>query len=108
MSWMSPAIALLAACVLAEPAAAQTGMVPIRITDAQVFWFLQNLPPESARPLGGLVNALLADTAGHMKMADRREATSTDSMRAAGIVRTMRTSRTRLRAESLSRRFDHG
>ena len=95
---------LLAACVAAStagaqgmPAGAPTGLPAASgatrgPTDAQVFWILQNLSPESAKPLGALVNALLTDTAGHMQMAERRAATSADSARAAGIVRTMRAS----------------
>jgi hypothetical protein len=85
-------MALLLAVVPARLAIAQTS-VPVqqmRVTDAQVFWFLQNLPPESAKPLGSLINALLSDTAGHMRMAERRPATAADSLRAAGVVRTMR------------------
>lgn len=82
-------VAALLTAGLAGPATAQTA-TPVRVTDAQVFWFLQNLPPESAKPLGGLVNALLSDTAGHMRMAEPRAATPADSARAQGIVRTMR------------------
>ena len=81
----------LAATSLTGSAAAQAGM-PMRITDAQVFWFLQNLPPESAKPLGSLINALLSDTAGHMRMAEPRTATKEDWARADGIVTTMRSS----------------
>jgi len=83
--------ALLLGALFAAPAAAQT-VAPLRITDAQVFWFLQNLPPESAKSLGSLINALLSDTVGHMSMADTRVASAADSVRAANIVATMRTS----------------
>jgi hypothetical protein len=82
---------LLLATSLTGTAGAQAGM-PMRVTDAQVFWFLQNLPPESARPLGSLINALLSDTAGHMRMAEPRTATKEDWARADAIVNTMRTS----------------
>jgi hypothetical protein len=77
--------------LVATPLHAQVGM-PTRITDGQVFWFLQNLPPESAKPLGSLINALLSDTAGHMRMAEPRAATPADWKRADGIVNTMRSS----------------
>ena len=62
-------------------------------TDGQVFWMLQNLPMESARTIGPIINALLDDTTtAHMRMAPRRPATRADSARAADIVRTMRAS----------------
>jgi hypothetical protein len=87
------ATAALLLAALARPSRAQTAPMPIRgVTDAQVFFFLQNLPPESAKSLGSLVNAMLSDTAGHMRMAEARVATPADSARAAGIVRTMRSS----------------
>ncbi len=63
-----------------------------QVTDGQVFFILQNLPPEAARPIGSLVNALLSDTAGHMRMAERRVATHVDSLRAGEVVKTMRAS----------------
>jgi hypothetical protein len=86
-------MALLLIYAPVERARSQTAapIQQMRVTDAQVFWFLQNLPPESARPLGSLINALLSDTAGHMRMAERRPASASDSLRAAGVVRTMRT-----------------
>lgn len=83
--------ALIALGVSVVPASAQAPTMG-GITDGQVFFFLQNLPIESAKPLGSLINALLSDTAGHMRMAERSRATRADSDRAAGIVRTMRSS----------------
>ncbi len=83
---------LFVATLVAAPASAQVLMPPRGISDAQVFSFLQNLPPESAKSLGSLINALLSDTAGHMRMTDPRVATTADKARAAGIVRTVRAS----------------
>lgn len=74
------------------PASAAAAPAPMRgPTEAQVFWFLQNMPVESGRTIGPLINALLSDTAAHMKMAERRRATHDDTVRAAGIVTAMRT-----------------
>ena len=87
--WLANVV--LVTILVAEPLSAQGG-IPIRITDAQVFFFLQNLPPESAKPLGSLINALLSDTAGHMRMAEARTATAADWKRADGIVTSMRSS----------------
>jgi hypothetical protein len=83
---------LFALSLPASAAGAQVGMPMQGVTDGQVFWFLQNLPPASAKPLGGLINALLSDTAGHMKMAEPRVATPADSARAAELLRTIRSS----------------
>ena len=76
----------------AGPAHAQATPRPGGITDGQVLFILQNMPPESAKPLGALVNALLSDTLGHMKMMEPRMATAADSVRAASVVATMRAS----------------
>ncbi|MEO7455720.1 MAG: hypothetical protein ABIY52_05615 [Gemmatimonadaceae bacterium] len=101
-SLMTTGIAVLAALAGALPASAQTMMPPTRITDAQVFGFLQSLPPESARSLGALVNGLLADTLGHMRMAERRVATRADTKRAAAAVRTMRSNLARYKDVSVA------
>jgi hypothetical protein len=84
-------LALLATTMFASRASAQFVM-PTRISDAQVFAFLQSLPPESAKPLGSLINGLLSDTLGHMRMADSRTATAADWKRADSVVRAMRAS----------------
>lgn len=90
-----PAALVLSLSFALRPAAVAGAQLPVPVrgvTDAQVFWFLQNLPPESAKPLGGLINALLSDTAGHMRMAEPRVATPDDSARAAALLGTMRSS----------------
>ncbi len=83
--------ALVLCALLPSPVRAQVQM-PTRITDAQVFAVLQNLPPGSAKSLGSLINGLLSDTLGHMRMADSRKATAADWKRADTVVRTMRSS----------------
>ncbi len=95
---------LTGALLAASPAAAQDPARVPRITDAQVFFVLQNLPPESAKPLGSLLNALLSDTAGHMRMAEPRTATAADSARAAELLRTMRASLSRYADTSAAER----
>lgn len=95
MALLSTAVRLtLALCVMTggvvRVAGGQTRGQGRAVTDAQVFWFLQNLPPERAKPLGGLINALLSDTASHMRMAERPVAMPADSARAGEIVRVMR------------------
>lgn len=87
---------LFVAALVSSSASAQVPAqvpMPIRgVTDAQVFFFLQNLPPESAKPLGSVINALLSDTAGHMRMAESRVPTAGDSLRAAAVVASMHAS----------------
>ncbi|MDB4906136.1 MAG: hypothetical protein JWO05_920 [Gemmatimonadetes bacterium] len=95
---------LLAAVAIATPARAQRPQGNGGITDAQVFFILQNMPPESARPLGSLINALLSDTLGHMKMMEPRMATAADSARAAHVVEAMRASLSQYRDVAVAER----
>ena len=61
-------------------------------TDGQILWLLQNMPVDNAMSMAPLINGLLSDTAGHMRMATRRVATKADSVRAAEVVREVRSS----------------
>lgn len=100
---MSPrALALL---ILAAGAAqAQTAAPRMMPTDAQIMWLLQNMPVENAKSMTPLINALLSDTAGHMKMADRRVATGADSARAADVVKMVRATLTQYKDVSAAER----
>ncbi|MDB4913346.1 MAG: hypothetical protein JWM95_990 [Gemmatimonadetes bacterium] len=78
---------MTASVASAQAARAPGARVP---NDAQIIWLLQNMPVDNAKSMTPLINALLSDTAGHMKMADRRVATKADSARAADVVREVR------------------
>lgn len=88
--------AALLVAIAAHDAAAQSGTTPTPrpggSLDGAVFAMLQNMRGPSAEAIAPLVNALLGDTGGHMRMAPPRTPTAADSARAAAIVRTMRAS----------------
>lgn len=89
-------LALVAVCLpatlVAQSPAAQSPAAPTFMpTDAQILAFIQNLPITNASPFAPLINGLLSDTAGHMRMAPHPAASAADSARAAAIVRTART-----------------
>ena len=76
---------ILASLMLTASATATAQVAPP--TDGQILWLLQNMPVENGKSMAPLINGLLSDTAGHMRMANRRVATKADSARAADVVR---------------------
>jgi len=61
-----------------------------RAIDGMVFRMLQTMQVRDAASIAPLINALLGDTAAHMRAAPRRPATAADSARAREVVRTIR------------------
>jgi hypothetical protein len=93
------AAALLAAAPLGAPLGAQQSPPPGAPGSAAadstrrqlpMLGVLQGLQVVNVPELAAAVNALLADTSAHMRMAPRRAATAADSARAAAVVRQAR------------------
>ena len=80
--------ALAYVAVASAPAAAQqpTPASPPRPPSIQLLILLQSLQVANAPELAPAINGLLSDTTSHMRMAERRTATMSDSARAAVIV----------------------
>ena len=80
--------------IAAPPLAAQAsprGPDSERAIDAFVFRMLQTMKVKDAPAIAPLIDALLSDTAGHMRAAPKRVATAADSARAREVVQTLRT-----------------
>ena len=95
---------LLALAAFSAAAHAQVAPPRQGPTDSQIMWLLQNMPVENAKSMTPIINGLLSDTAGHMRMAERRVASASDSARATGVVREMRASLAQYKDVSVAER----
>ena len=86
------ALASLAWMPVTASAQASDSRPPRPPRDVEMLGMLQTLRVVNAEQIAPLINALLSDTASHMRMAPSRVASATDSLRAAGVVSTVRES----------------